>query len=338
MTTEWNIDEREYPANGTSSSRLQFVLRYAALAPSSRNSQPWRFIQSGRGLVLLADRSRAMSVIDPFDRELTISCAAALFNLRVAMAHFGLQAMVELFPSQAGPDVLATVEMTRKGPREEALLPLFHAITERSTNRTPFSPEPASAELLVQLAEIAAKEKAEILTLDQPPPREEIGTLVREANVALLADPRYRREMAAWSHPQRAYDGVPLSPLGLPRVVDFAEPNAGIDTTAVAVADEIVHHELERLRSAPLLCCILTPKDTPIDWMRAGQALQRLLLTARLHGFDASFFNQVVQVAGTRAAVARLFGGTGSAQLLLRLGKGVPVSHTARRPIHEVMR
>ena len=54
MSTEWNINERDFPAGGTPSGRLQFALRYATLAPSNRNSQPWRFVQSGHGVALLA--------------------------------------------------------------------------------------------------------------------------------------------------------------------------------------------------------------------------------------------------------------------------------------------
>jgi nitroreductase len=71
-------------ALATPEPRLRFLLGYAILAPSSHNTQPWRFRLRGPTLDLLADRRRALPVVDPEDRALVISCGAALGHLRVA--------------------------------------------------------------------------------------------------------------------------------------------------------------------------------------------------------------------------------------------------------------
>lgn len=71
-------------------SQLGLLLRYATLAPSSHNSQPWHFVLNDNTIALCADRMRALAVIDPYDRELIISCGAALLNLRVALSRAGL--------------------------------------------------------------------------------------------------------------------------------------------------------------------------------------------------------------------------------------------------------
>jgi nucleotide-binding universal stress UspA family protein len=47
---------------------------------------------------LYADRTRALPVIDPDDRELTISCGAALLHLRIALRHFGYAGAVATLP------------------------------------------------------------------------------------------------------------------------------------------------------------------------------------------------------------------------------------------------
>ena len=62
--------------------QLQTLVQAATLAPSSHNTQPWLFRLEGQVIELLADRTRALPVNDPDDRELTISCGCALFNLR----------------------------------------------------------------------------------------------------------------------------------------------------------------------------------------------------------------------------------------------------------------
>lgn len=71
------------------SQRIQKILKGAILAPSSHNTQPWLFEVGHSCIRLYADRTRALPVNDPDDRELVISCGCALMNLRVAAAREG---------------------------------------------------------------------------------------------------------------------------------------------------------------------------------------------------------------------------------------------------------
>jgi len=90
---------------------LRELVAAAILAPSSHNTQPWRFRLAAHRIDLWADRTRALPVNDPDDRELLLSCGAALFNLRVASARHGLAASVVLQPDAAHPDLLARVAL-----------------------------------------------------------------------------------------------------------------------------------------------------------------------------------------------------------------------------------
>ncbi|WP_243663734.1 nitroreductase family protein [Rhodothermus marinus] len=96
MTTAWKEDpwqvaEHDFPRYATPEAQLRFLLNYAVLAPSVHNTQPWRFRVVGSEVELYADRTRALAVADPEDRQLIMSCGAALFHLQVAMRHFGYQ-------------------------------------------------------------------------------------------------------------------------------------------------------------------------------------------------------------------------------------------------------
>ena len=66
----------------------------------------------------------------------------------------------------------------------------------------------------------------------------------------------------------------------------------------------------------------------------AGQALQRLLLTARLHGLQASYLNHPIEIVPLRSKLPRAIGRLGVAQILLRLGypeSDVPAAPTPAR-------
>ncbi len=99
------------------------------LAPSTHNTQPWLFRVRGSTLDLYADRSRVQPVVDPDQRELTISCGAALYIIRLTLARFGHDSRITLLPDPRDPDLLARV--TLEGPVEPdlRLQQLYEAIS-----------------------------------------------------------------------------------------------------------------------------------------------------------------------------------------------------------------
>ena len=135
----WDIDEADFPRKGPPETRAWFALRYATLAPSSHNSQPWRFMVDGDTISLLADRTRSLPVVDPYDRELLISCGAALLNLRAALAHFGHGFAINLFPTELEPDLLARVRETlQTDPYPQLLIRVGRSEFAAHTPRRPF--------------------------------------------------------------------------------------------------------------------------------------------------------------------------------------------------------
>src|SRR3974377_552071 len=134
----WDVDPSGIPSSGIAIDKARFAVRYAVLAPSSHNTQPWRFIINGDELLVCADRPRSLANIDPFDRELIISCGAALLNLRVALAHFLIPVEITTFPFSADPDIVARIVFPASGPVLEDLAVLFNAITKRTTNSGSF--------------------------------------------------------------------------------------------------------------------------------------------------------------------------------------------------------
>ena len=59
----WLVDEADFPAAGSEADRLRFVRRYAVLAPSSHNSQPWLFYVEWNAVEIYADRARRLPVV-----------------------------------------------------------------------------------------------------------------------------------------------------------------------------------------------------------------------------------------------------------------------------------
>ncbi|MBU9618550.1 Acg family FMN-binding oxidoreductase [Burkholderia multivorans] len=313
------------------------LVGYAVLAPSSHNSQPWHFLVNGNTISLCADRVRALPVVDPFDRELIISCGAALLNLRVALDHTGLAHTISTFPSEVDPDLLAQVRICDDGYSDAALGTLFDAIPARVTTRAPFESSPVPEAIQQALVEAGIAEGADVACVDSIAHRARVAELVAEADRQQFADARFRRELASWIDPRRHVDGMPAFAAGVPTLLDFAAP---VVTMAVRTFDlgsglAARHHQL--VGASPLIVCIATVRDDRDAWLAAGQALERILLVATHAGYTASYLNQPVETAGLRAHLRHMLGLRGEPQLLLRVGRGPHTPHSPRRPLDEVL-
>lgn len=292
--------------------RLSRLLEAAILAPSSHNTQPWIFKVSDRRILLFADRTRALPVNDPDDRELTISCGAALFNLRVAAASAGIESKVVILPEPEDDDLLAAIDLGG-GPEVSAqVAELYAEITKRRTYRKRFLAKPVPASVLVELADAAEQEGAWLKVLSDEAMRQQAAGLVAEGDAAQWANRAWRRELAAWMHPRRRGDGL--------TVPGFVAPVAKAVVRTFDMGNGIGAKDRQLARESPILAVLGTRGDGRADWLRAGQALERLLLAACGAGLQASYLNQPIQTAPLRPKLQHAVGANGFPQTLLRIG------------------
>jgi hypothetical protein len=301
----------------------------AVLAPSSHNTQPWVFRIGASFIDLLADGTRALPVNDPEDRELTISCGAALMNLRVAAAADGFRVQVQRFPDPTEPDWLGRVTLSRDSgePGTEGALAGF--IEGRRTYRKRFSDREVDAAIVDRLVHAADVEGARLKVLDTEATRQQAATLVARGDAAQWADPSWRRELAAWMHPRRRGDGLTVPPL--------AAPIAQLVVRTFDMGGGVGARDRELTQASPLLAVLATEQDTAQAWLQAGEALQRVLLVACQCKLQASYLNQPNQVASLRPRLRELIGGD-SPQVLLRFGfPEEEIAAAPRRPIEDVI-
>jgi hypothetical protein len=306
-------------------SEMQALVQAACLAPSSHNTQPWLFRLNGSVVDMLADRTRALPVNDPDDRELTISCGCALFNLRVAAAAASLDAVIESLPDAKDADLLARVRISPSaGTQVDG--DLNAPMGKRRTYRERFAETAVDPKALRSLVESVKTEGATLTILETADQRLGAAALVAEGDAMQWANPSWRRELAAWMHPRRRGDGLTLPALAIPvaqLVVRTFDMGHGVAAKDRQLADE-----------SPVLAVLSTEADMPLDWLTAGQALQRLLLVGVQLGVQASYLNQPVQLAALRPKLQQLTGRSGYAQLLLRIG--IPNQTVPAAPRREV--
>ncbi|RSN11476.1 hypothetical protein DMB42_12860 [Nonomuraea sp. WAC 01424] len=329
---------------------LRRVVAAAVAAPSVHNTQPWRFRRVDDTTVeLYADLDRLLTVTDPLGRGLGISCGAALFNLRLAVRMTGHDPRVLPLPDPADrPELLATVRAASGGPPSAVERLLHDMIPHRRTNRFPFDGRPLPRNVLVDLVNAAHDEGATLLLVKGGTARRVLD-MVAEADDTLTADPAYRAELARWTRSESGPDGVPGHAAGpRPRMAtlpmrDFTTtplrngtPPAATPTTPFHDGAPGTRGEVADFEADPQLAALFTRGDGPGDWLRAGQALQRVLLTATAHGVAASMFSQPLDLRPPQHRGDKA-GPFGHVQMLIRFGYGPPVPRVPRRPVYEVL-
>ena len=306
---------------------LEALVEMATKAPSSHNTQPWIFEASDGGVLVYADRARALPVNDPEDRELTISCGAALLNLRIAAAAAGWGTEVRVLPDSEDPDLLARVQLREDHGASTEDRRLATAIDLRYTHRTRFQEATVPDDVVAKLGVAAESEGAWLIVVADDATRDRLGDLVEEGDRAQFADPRWRQELAAWMHPLRRGDGLVVPMASITRFVV-----RGFDVGA-----RTGKKDKDLAGSSPVLAVLGTQSDSVADRLAAGQALERLLLVAASVGVQASYLNQPCQVAELRPRLRDLIGAAGFPQVVLRIGfPGGKIRRAPRRPVDSV--
>jgi hypothetical protein len=301
---------------------LAEAARLAQRAPSVFNTQPWRWRVGSNFLALLRDPERTLTVTDPAGRQLLLSCGAALHHARLGLTAAGRRIAVTRLPDSDSPDLLARIDVRGRAEPDDQTRRLRGAIPRRRTDRRPFGATPVPAASLGRLREAARAEETD-LDLLRP---EQIPTLAAAATKAAAverADPSYQRALDEWTHrPPGSGDGVPAgtavpaSPRAVP-VRDFTR--GGTPGLPVGPGDD----------SGAAYAVLHGPGDTAVDWLRAGEALSAVLLTAVVEGLAAAPMSDVLEVDESHALVQSLLS-AGRPYLVLRIG--IPVAPEAPPP------
>ncbi|UGQ12688.1 hypothetical protein LO772_03450 [Yinghuangia sp. ASG 101] len=307
------------------------VLRAATSAPSKHNTQPWWFRWDGDDLEVHIDPERVLPRADPDGREAHIACGAAAFAARLGYASLGLGTDTALLPAPHEPLYAARLRVVGAAP-DPRFETLYWSLPSRRTNRAPFRDTAIPSLVLEYLRDAARDEGTWLRVVGREPAYEHLLTLIRVATG--LEDDYLREERAAWVDAPDARhrrDGVPARSLG-PRPQD---PTGAVRD--LAVGRDTPGRGTTAFERHPTLAVLETRDDTPVQWLVAGQALLRVLVTGTRYGVAASFANQALEYPDLRDEVASEAKHFGTAQMVLRLGMGTEVPPTPRRPLSDVV-
>lgn len=312
--------------------RMELV-RYATLAPSSHNTQCWKFAVEEKAITILPDFTRRCPAVDPDDHHLFVSLGCAAENLvQAALAH-GLKAEASFDATREA--VRVTLE-----PTQAMASSLFNAIPSRQSTRAAYDGKPLSKDDLALLERAASSDRVRLILLTDQTAIEQVLEYVVQGNTAQVNDPAFVNELKAWIRYSRAdavsrgdglfaaSSGNPVLPTWLGKIM------FNLVFTPKAENDKYAKH----LRSSAGVAVFVGQRADKAHWMEVGRAYERFALQATALGIRNAHINQPVEVPSVRPQFAGYLGlGNARPDLVLRFGRGPTLPASPRRPVESVL-
>ncbi|MCC2632997.1 MAG: hypothetical protein K0S48_883 [Ramlibacter sp.] len=309
------------------------LVRYATLAPSSHNTQCWRFGIEPGAITILPDYSRRCPAVDPDDHHLFVSLGCAAENLAQAALAHGLMA-------QAAFDVSRDAMRIDLEATAPAASPLFQAIPQRQSTRGQYDGNPLSAGDMRALERAASGGGVQLILLSGKPALERALEFVVEGNRAQVRDKAFVEELKAWirfsaSDAVSLGDGLYSASSGNPSVPSWLGRRMfNVFFTEKGENDKYAKH----VRSSAGIAVFVGAGDGKAGWLEVGRAYQRFALQATALGVRTAHLNQPVEVAALRPAFASFLGLPGRRpDLVVRFGRGPTMPPSLRRPVQAVL-
>lgn len=312
---------------------LDRILLAATMAPSSHNTQPWRFrVGSGR-VDLIGDRDRTMGEADPRSRESHVSLGCALENAVIAAGAAGTPMVVDDVPGPAGS---ASARLRFEGAAATAAphADLAVAIPLRRTNRGPYDSKRTVARSVLESLSSLACANVRVVWLTDPADLARFRELSVRATEMHVADSAMQRDSHRWyrmsrGDAERHRDGVTLAGANMPAALSFAmgliPPSPDSFDAGWVDATRDTHCGTA---AAFGLLVVGDPGDRRA-WVEAGRTYERMALAATLRGVSTHPISQALAIRDRDVAAGREggcsvdlreLGGEGEVALAFRIG------------------
>lgn len=324
----WNVDEHHYPVDAPATEQFQFLLRYAILAPSVHNTQPWTFDVTQSEIRVFANIAAWLEVADRDQRDLYVSIGCAIENLLIAAAHFGWKSEVKYAPEPNNSLLVAAVKLTKQAdapPGGNA--DLFKAIVRRHTDHGSYDPEPVADSFLHALHTVVTEPELSCSFISDVNILSRLTDLMIKADATQFANSNYVAELEHWMS-QGVFSTAWLLKKLSRLAIKVLQSEGAFGQNYWII-----------LKDAPVVGAICSSVDDMSTRLESGRVFERLFLKATAVGLSLEPITHVLQVPDTRKEVAEIFDACGKyPQVVFRLGfRALDQTRSLRQPIESVL-
>ncbi len=329
----WDITLKDFQ-QFTGKDQLKFLIRFATLAPSSHNTQPWAFKVVDDGIKVYKEQSRRLPVADVNDRQLFLSIGCAIENIIVAADYYGFLSIVKYVDDQNDHDLCAIINLIGKIGHWKGDDHLIHSIVRRKTNRNKYKQDLIPHNVLDQILNYKS-ENIDIFIVHDKSKIEKLADIAVLSSIESMVDDKFRYELSHHlkHNLTKSKIGMPGFTLGIPTPVSFAMPHLMKRFNMEKAAQK--QNKILFNKHTPYITIIATRGDSKMDWLEAGQIYERLSLYSTIEGISLSPWGAPIEIGQFYKSIQEVLDTNLRPQMFFRMGYAKKSAKNSPRFNHE---
>lgn len=343
----------------TLANKLTYLCLLAHLAPSSHNTQPWRFFidENSKTITIYLDRQFVLPASDVDGRQAVVSIGCAAENLVLGAKYLGLEPDIKFLTldkekvkpfAETEPRLtpLLEIKFTETG-MDLKLEKIVKAIFNRKAVRAEYDPQKPIPEGIIDLIKkIPNEEITKLHLITGSLHRLGIAEFQSQADAYVINSPKFSKELGQWLLPNDTtnFVGMPGIGFGLTDEQALRMHNGFLGKSPLQPEDGLKFALGGKigLEKSPLIGIITTTKDDIENWIMAGRNFEKIFLTLTDNNVQVAVHAGITEVPLIKKIFSATMGTTRYITVLFRAGyvkkeedKNRP--HSPRLPLTEVI-
>lgn len=333
----WDIAVEDFAKQKTDYNKLLFFLRFAILAPSSHNSQPWEFSidTDNFSISVYKSQSRTLPVGDPNDDLSYISIGCAIENIVIMADYFEFLTQV-VYEENNNTDLCASLHFTKKIDTTDVSNHLALYITKRVVNRGKYKDEPIPDSFLETVENLNSENYRIIFNTDK---KSILGKLINDASINLMNSKLFRKELSCHVKNNFTHSrvGIPAFGMNIPSLPSLLAPVL----VRIFNMDKLNKNQNEVLftKYTPAVVIITSKTDTKKDKIVCGQLYEKIALLAIKENIKTSPWGAPTVHKDTQQSIQKILDIKFYPEFLFRIGyNNSDPHHSPRLLVNDVIR
>lgn len=326
----WEINKEGFYDQRDTRDRILFLLKYAILAPSTHNTQPWLFSVTDKSCKIYVNQSVYLKEADRKGRYLFISLGCFLENLVIAAKYFDIYKDLNYNEDlrrrhRFGPgkeDVFVAevfFKEVSKPKVDPSFQELFGAITERFNARGPFQDKKLPKSLLASLEDdVKDFPSLDISLISSKKKIAEIAGFTAKGMIMAHSSKAFRRELSRWVRNlfSTKKDGMSWKSMRVPAPVSFCISYLIRFLNMGPILSKLNYKSV----STAKLLCVFNAEENALDWLETGRVAERAMLRVCASDLNTSIYVAAIDFDDLRGKLKEVVGTEVQPQFLLCIG------------------
>ncbi len=304
-----------------SNEKIKFLLKFAILAPSTHNSQPWVFKIKNNSCKIYINPDKKLNEADQTGRDLYISLGCCIENLISASKYYKVFKSIKLYPKNKTLLVaeisFKNLEINRKIDR--ALQVIVESIVTRKNSRGFFTKKSLPNKVISDINKINDFKDLKLHLVLNKEEIHKFANLTAEGLKIAYSNSSFRKEMYKWinNNFSQRKEGIPGFSLRMPNIMSLFFPYL---VRFFDIGKMVSKINYQSVNSVPAIIVISSSNNNPLTWLHVGQLAEKVMLYLNIQKLKTSIFVASIEMGELHKEVQKIIKTNNTPQFLICTG------------------